>query len=299
MVSPGARPSQGLGCAGPQPLLLEELAGALLDEGASEELAGWAVSLDDSGAVAEVSGVAAELAGLASELLDSRKDEIASASELLMGSWLSGISTALLELLFCDSACSVLFCCASFCSVPVCCAPVCFVLSCVASVCLELSCFVSAGVEESDAALSSALTLLELGWDSSEDEAGAGSELADELADELSSQAFSVNAAIMPSDAASALLAAMENCLVPVIFFFSIFIFQPFGVFSGFSLGLDVVAFEGGDHAAHRSADAIGAEVYLATNVYGRASRKPIARVVDVPDGGLAGRRTCRIGGFA
>lgn len=106
-------------------------------------------------------------------------------------------------------------------------------LSCVASVCLELSCFVSAGVEESEAALSSALTLLELGWDSSEDEAGAGSELADELADELSSQAFSVNAAIMPSDAASALLVAMENCLVPVIFFFSTFIFSAFRSFFG------------------------------------------------------------------
>lgn len=215
-----------MGCAGPQPLLLEELAGALLDEGASDELAGGTVALDVSGAVAEVSGVAAELAGLASELLDSRKDEIASASELLMGSWLSGISTALLELLFCDSGCSVLFCCASFCSVPVCCAPVCFVLSCVASVCLELSCFVSAGVEESEAAL----TLLELGWESSADEAGAGSEWADEV----SSQAFSVNAAIMPSDAASALLAAMESCFVPEIFFFSIFIFQPSGVFREF-----------------------------------------------------------------
>ena len=75
------------------------------------------------------------------------------------------------------------------------------------------------------------MTLLELGWDSSEDEAGVGSELADELADALSSQALSENAAIMPSDAASALLAAMENCFVPVIFFFSIFIFQPSRVF--------------------------------------------------------------------
>lgn len=120
MVSPGARPSQGLGCAGPQPLLLEELVGALLDEGASDELAGWAVSLDDSGAVAEVSGVAAELAGLASELLDSRKDEIASASELLMGSWLSGISTALLELLFCDSVCLEVSCVVSAGSEPLC-----------------------------------------------------------------------------------------------------------------------------------------------------------------------------------
>ena len=96
-------------------------------------------------------------------------------------------------------------------------------LHCCVSVCSEVSCVVSAGAEESEAALS----LLELGWDSSEDEAGAGSELAEVL----SSQAFSVNAAIMPSDAASALLVAMENCFVPVIFFFSIFIFQPSGVF--------------------------------------------------------------------
>lgn len=90
-----------------------------------------------------------------------------------------------------------------------------------------LSCFVSAGAEESEAAV----TLLELGWESSADEAGVESEWADEV----SSQAFSVNAAIMPSDAASALLAAMENCFVPVIFFFSIFIFQPSGVFREFS----------------------------------------------------------------
>ena len=98
-------------------------------------------------------------------------------------------------------------------------------LSCVASVCLELSCLVSAGAEESEAAL----TLLELGWDSSEDEAGAGSELADEL----SSQAFSVNAAIMPSDAASALLAATEKDFVSVTFFFSIFILSAFRSFFG------------------------------------------------------------------
>lgn len=150
-------------------------------------------------------------------------------------------------------------------------------------------------LEDSVAESPSVSLLTEVGWGSSEDDFGAGSELADVL----SSQAFSVKAPAMPSVAAMALLAANEMELIPEIFFFSIFIFQPFGVFSGISLGLDVVAFEGGDHAAHRSADAIGAEVYLATNVYGRASRKPIARVVDVPDGGLAGRRTCRIGGFA
>lgn len=145
----------------------------------------------------EDSDAAAEVSGLAAVLLDSAAADSASITELLMGSWLSGMSTTWLE------------------------------LHCCVSVCSEVSCFVSAGAEESEAAL----TLLELGWDSSEDEAGVGSELADELADELSSQAFSVNAAIMPSDAASALLAAMENCFVPVIFFFSIFIFQPSGVF--------------------------------------------------------------------
>ena len=141
----------------------------------------------------EDSDAAAEVSGLAAVLLDSAAADSASITELLMGSWLSGMSTTWLE------------------------------LHCCVSVCSEVSCVVSAGAEESEAALS----LLELGWDSSEDEAGAGSELAEVL----SSQAFSVNAAIMPSDAASALLAAMENCFVPVIFFFSIFIFQPSGVF--------------------------------------------------------------------
>ena len=217
MVSPGARPSQGLGAAGPQPLLLDELAGALLDEGASDELAGGTVALDVSGAVAEVSGVAAELAGLASELLDSRKDEIASASELLMGSWLSGISTALLELLFCDSACSVLFCCASFCSVPVCCAPVCLVL-------LTVVALSEVGLDSSDGLLSTVLL-------SSEDSGSAsmGKATWPEVALELSSQAFSVNAAVMPSVAASALLAATEKDFASVTFFFSIFILSAFG----------------------------------------------------------------------
>ena len=162
----------------------------LLDDGTTDELAGCGMLLEDSDAAAEVSGLAAVL-------LDSAAADSASITELLMGSWLSGMSTTWLE------------------------------LHCCVSVCSEVSCAVSAGAEESEAALSPALTLLELGWDSSEDEAGAGSELAEVL----SSQAFSVNAAIMPSDAASALLAAMENCFVPVIFFFSIFIFQPSGVF--------------------------------------------------------------------
>lgn len=217
VVSPGARPSQGLGATGPQPLLLDELAGALLDEGASDELAGGAVALDVSGAAAEVSGLAAELAGLASELLDSRKDEIASASELLMGSWLSGISTALLELLFCDSGCSVLFCCASFCSVPVCCAPVCLVL-------LTVEALSEVGLDSSDGLLSTVLL-------SSEDSGSAsmGKATWPEVAVELSSQAFSVNAAVMPSVAASAPLAATEKDFVSVTFFFSIFILSAFG----------------------------------------------------------------------
>lgn len=182
----------------------------LLDEGASDELAGGAVALD-------VSGAAAEVSGLAAVLLDSAAADSASITELLMGSWLGGMSITWLELLCCFSVCSELFCVASFCSELLCGAPV----------CSALSCFVSAGAEESEAAL----TLLELGWESSADEAGVESEWADEV----SSQAFSVNAAIMPSDAASALLAAMENCFVPVIFFFSIFIFQPSGVFREFS----------------------------------------------------------------
>jgi hypothetical protein len=168
----------------------------------------------------EDSDAAAEVSGLAAVLLDSAAADRASITELLMGSWLGGMSTTWLELLCRASVCSELFCVASFCSELLCCAPVCSVLSC----------FVTAGAEESEAALSPALTLLELGWDSSEDEAGVESELADEL----SSQAFSVNAAIIPSDAASALLAAMENCFVPVIFFFSIFIFQPSRFFREF-----------------------------------------------------------------
>lgn len=214
MVSPGARPSQGLGATGPQPLLLDELAGALLDEGASDELAGGAVALDVSGAAAEVSGVAAEL-------LDSAAADSASMSELLMGSWLSGISTALLELLFCDSACSVLFCCASFCSVPVCCAPVCLVL-------LTVVALSEVGLDSSEGLLSTILL-------SPEDSGSAsmGKATWPEVALELSSQAFSVNAAVMPSVAASALLAATEKDLVSVTFFFSIFILSAFRSFFG------------------------------------------------------------------
>ena len=153
-------------------------------------------------------------------------------------------------------------------------------------------------LEDSVAESPSVSLLTEVGWGSSEDDFGAGSELAEVL----SSQAFSVRAPAMPSVAAMALLAANEMDLIPEIFFFSIFIFYSCRyprLCGTFLLNFYIRLLEGGDHAAHRSADAIGAEVYLATNVYGRASRKPIARVVDVPDGGLAGRRTCRIGGFA
>ena len=88
------------------------------------------------------------------------------------------------------------------------------------------------------------MTLLELGWDSSEDEAGAGSELAEVL----SSQAFSVKAPAMPSDAAMALLAANEMDLIPEIFFFSIFIFFSCGL-----LNFYVRLLECDDHAHSRA----------------------------------------------
>ena len=64
-----------------------------------DELAGSTVSLEDSGVIVELVGAESELAGSATELLDSSADEMAFMSELLTGSWLSGISTTWLELL--------------------------------------------------------------------------------------------------------------------------------------------------------------------------------------------------------
>ena len=70
----------------PQTPPLDELAGSTVDD------PGWTVSLEDS-------GVSAELVGSVAELLDSSAAEMASMSELLIGSWLSGMSIVWLELL--------------------------------------------------------------------------------------------------------------------------------------------------------------------------------------------------------
>ena len=71
-----------------------------------DELAGLADSLEDAGPAAELVVSAEELvgdsvalAGAAAELLDSAAADSASMTELLMGSWLRGMSTTLLELL--------------------------------------------------------------------------------------------------------------------------------------------------------------------------------------------------------
>ena len=125
-------------------------------------------------------------------------------TSLLMGVWLRGISTPLLELL----------------------------------------CSVCAVLEDSVAESPSVLLLTEFGWGSSEDDFGAGSELAEVL----SSQAFSVKAPAMPSVAAMALLAANEMDLIPEIFFFSIFIFFSCGL-----LNFYVRLLECDDHAHSRA----------------------------------------------
>ena len=173
-----------------------------------DELDGGATALDDSGATVELVGAASELvgsaselAGVASELLDSIREEIASATELLTGSWLRGKSTILLELLG------------------------------VFSPWLELA-GPSVGVELLGV-VPSWLELLTVSDELTESgrmvSSGATSPPrgSSELADEVSSQAFSVNAAAMPSAAAMALLVAVESGLPSVIFFFSIFIYSP------------------------------------------------------------------------
>ena len=163
-----------------------------------DELDGGATALDDSGATVELVGAASELvgsaselAGAASELLDSIREEIASATELLTGSWLRGKSTILLELLGVFSTWLELA------------GP---------SAWLELL-VVSDELTESGRMVSSGATSPPRG--------------SSELADEVSSQAFSVKTAAMPSAAAMALLVAVESGLPSVIFFFSIFIYSP------------------------------------------------------------------------
>ena len=82
----------------------DELAG-LAD---SLEDAGWTVSLEDSGPAAELVVSAEELVvvsvalagvGAAEELFASAAADSASMTELLIDSWLRGMSTTLLELL--------------------------------------------------------------------------------------------------------------------------------------------------------------------------------------------------------
>ena len=159
----------------------------------SSELAGVA-SLDDPGATVELVGAASELSGAACELLDSIREDMASATELLTGSWLRGMSTILLELLGAFSTWLELA------------APSVWLTLLVVS-----GEFAESGrTESSDELLSS-----------------TGRPTWPEVGEEESSQAFSVKAAAMPSVAAMALLAAAESCLFPVIFFFSIFFFPP------------------------------------------------------------------------
>ena len=192
---------------------VSELAGLSLEDACvSVELAGSAVEL--AGSFAELAASAVELAcatdelaGVASELLDSIREDMASMTELLMGSWLSGMSTILPELLDFFSAWLELPCCSS--------------------AWLEL---VPASGESTESGLVT-MSPVEL--------------VLSSFAEVLSSQAFSVKAPNMPSVAASVLLAANEMDLMPVIFFFSIFIFFPS------ALNFYIRPLEGGDHAHH------------------------------------------------
>ena len=190
---------------------LDELAG-LTD---SLEDSGCTVSLEDSGPAAELAVSAEELVvelavlagvGAAEELFASAAADSASMTELLIGSWLRGMSTILLELLAWD-------CCwlgvSDTCS----------------------------GLELAGAfswlAASEALSLLE-GVASSMLLVGAVASLDSgpvvwfELssdADALSSQALSENAAAIPRTVAMALFLANETIVLSLTFFFSIFIF--------------------------------------------------------------------------
>ena len=165
-----------------------------------------------------------EFVGGVDELLDSAAADSASMTELLMGSWLRGMSTTTwLELLCFVSVCSWPLCCAPVCSALFCCASDCSELLCCVSACSELLCRVSVGLVDSGVASSLVVALLELGWESSEAGAGVGSELAEVL----SSQAFSENAADMPRTVAMALLLARETIVLSLTFLFSIFMATP------------------------------------------------------------------------
>ena len=212
----------------PQGLCEELDAGSLADAGPPSELAGasaeqdgWAASfaesavdaalavsdVEDAAGSAAAPSVPSALAGPSEELFASAMDERASMTSLLMGVWLRGISVPLLELV----------------------------------------CSVCAVLEDSVADSLSVVALLELSWGSSEEDFGAGSELAEVL----SSQAFSVKAPAMPSVAAMTLLAANEMDLIPEIFFFSIFIFYSCRyprLCGTFLLNFYIRLLEGDDH---------------------------------------------------
>ena len=190
---------------------LDELAG-LTD---SLEDSGCTVSLEDSGPAAELAVSAEELVGdsvalagvgAAEELFASAAADSASMTELLIDSWLRGMSTILLELVVGDccwldvsDACSGLE---------------------LAGVCSWL--VASEALSLLDGVASS---MLLVGTVASLD---SGPVVWFELssdADALSSQALSENAAAIPRTVAMALFLANETIVLSLTFFFSIFIF--------------------------------------------------------------------------
>lgn len=188
----------------------------------AEELELWALldELDDGvwvQTVISLPGTAIHL--LFAEESDSVADDSASRTELLMGSWLRGMLTITWLELLCDvSACSELLCCAGVCSEPL--------------------CRVSVALDDSGVASSPVVALLELGWESSEVEVGAVSELVNVLSSldsgswkslgtESPPHAMNVEATVRPSAAVIALFAATESGFASVTFLFSISIATP------------------------------------------------------------------------
>ena len=198
----------------------------------AEELELWALldELDDGvwvQTVISLPGTAIHL--LFAEESDSVTDDSASRTELLMGSWLRGMSTTTwLELL----------CFVSVCSWPLCCASVCSALFCCAGVCSELLCRVSVALDDSGVASSFGVVLLGAGWGSSGIEVGVSSM-------QPPMHAMNVEATVRPSVAASALFAATGSGFASVTFLFSIFILFPS------ALNFYIRLLEGGDHAHH------------------------------------------------
>ena len=161
----------------------------------------FAEELEVCGLLDELVDSTAELSDAASELLDSAAADSASRTELLMGSWLRGMSTTTWLELLCDvSACSELLCCASACS--------------------ELLCRGSVALDDSGVASSFGVVLLGAGWGSSGIEVGVSSM-------QPPMHAMNVEATVRPSAAVIALFAATESGLASVTFLFSISIATP------------------------------------------------------------------------